>query len=122
MGFANMPRASRIATARVKWNAKYQKKHGIETGPAHGLAAEQQAKIQRLCKRVYRILNMSGYGRIDLRLRDDGQVFVIEANANPNLAYGEDFAESAHAAGITYEKLLLRVLNLGLRYTAPWTL
>jgi D-alanine-D-alanine ligase len=121
MGFTNMPEGiARIATARVKWNAKYQQKHGIETGPARDLAAEQQAKIQRLCKRVYRILNMSGYGRIDLRLREDGQVFVIEANANPNLAYGEDFAESAHAAGITYEKLLLRLLNLGLRYAAPW--
>ncbi|MCA9111753.1 MAG: hypothetical protein KDA52_17500, partial [Planctomycetaceae bacterium] len=99
---------------------KYQRKHGIETGLAKDLTPKQVANIQRLCKRVYRILNMSGYGRIDLRLRPDGQVFVIEANANPNLEYGEDFAESAEAAGYSYEDLIQRILNLGLRYDAAW--
>ena len=80
----------------------------------------KRADIKRLCKRVYRVLNMSGYGRIDLRLREDGEVFVLEANANPNLEYGEDFAESAEAAGISYQELLQRIVNLGRRYQAPW--
>jgi D-alanine-D-alanine ligase len=31
------------------------------------------------------------------------------------LAYGEDFAESAEKRGITYEKLIQRIINLGLR-------
>lgn len=122
MVFDRMPEdIARIATARVKWNAKYQEKHGIDTTAAKGLKREQQTQIQRLCKRVYRILNMSGYGRIDLRLRPDGQVFVIEANANPNLACDEDFAQSAKLAGIPYDSLLQKILNLGLRYKAPWT-
>ncbi len=121
MQFTHMPEdIARIATARVKWNTKYQKKHGIETGLAKDLTPKQVADIQRLCKRVYRVLNMSGYGRIDLRLRPDGQVFVIEANANPNLEFGEDFAESAEAVGYTYEDIIQRILNLGLRYDAAW--
>ncbi len=121
MVFARMPDdIARIATARVKWNTKYQEKHGIDTGAAKDLSTKQEADIQRLCKRVYRALNMSGYGRIDLRMRPDGQVFVIEANANPNLELGEDFAESAHAAGCPYEDLIQRILNLGLRYGAAW--
>ena len=41
---------------------------------------------------------------------------MIEANPNPQLAYGEDFAESARAAGIDYESLLQRILDLGLRF------
>ena len=69
----------------------------------------------------FRLSAESGYGRIDLRMRPDGEVFVIEANANPNLAYGEDFAESADVADIAYEQLLQRILNLGLSYKAPWT-
>lgn len=85
------------------------------------LERELDAKrIARLCKRVYRALDMSGYGRVDLRQREDGQIFVLEANANPNLEYGEDFAESAETAGISYEALLARIINLGLRYQAPW--
>lgn len=121
MTFANMPEnIAKIATSRVKWNAKYQRKHGIQTGLAKNLSPEQTAKIQRLCKRVYRVLHMSGYGRIDLRMREDGQVFVIEANANPNLEYGEDFAESAETTGLEYEHLLQRIINLGLRYEVAW--
>lgn len=121
MFFRNMPDdVAHIATARVKWNARYQKKHGIETGPAHDLPADRTARIQRVCKRVYRALNMSGYARIDLRMNASGQIYVIEANANPNLEYGEDFSESADAAGLSYEDLLTRVMNLGMSYQAPW--
>jgi D-alanine-D-alanine ligase len=109
-----------IATAKVKFDTKYQKKYGIDTRAATDLTPEIQANIERICKRVYRALNMSGYARLDLRLRADGRVFVLEANANPNLAFGEDLAEAAEAAGISYEALLTRIINLGLRYRAPW--
>ena len=63
---------------------------------------------------------MSGYARMDLRMRADGSVFVLEANANPNLTYGEDFAESAEVAGIGYEQLLNRIVQLGLNYRPEW--
>jgi D-alanine-D-alanine ligase len=53
-------------------------------------------------------------------MRDDGKVFLLEANANPDLTYGEDFAESAESAGITYDKLITRILNLGLSYEPEW--
>jgi D-alanine-D-alanine ligase len=121
MVFEKMPDdVARIATARVKWDPKYQKKHGIATSVAKDLPAGIDARISKLCKRVYRALNMSGYARMDLRLRPDGRVYVLEANANPNLEYGEDFAESAEQVSIAYETLLQRIINLGLRYRAPW--
>ena len=53
-------------------------------------------------------------------MREDGRVYVLEADANPNLEYGEDLAEPAEAVGISYETLLQRIINLGLRYQAPW--
>jgi D-alanine-D-alanine ligase len=53
---------------------------------------------------------------MDLRLTDDGRVYLIEANPNPNLSYGEDFAESAEAAGIDYDQLLAKLIGLGVRY------
>ena len=80
------------------------------------------AKIQKLSKRIYRALHMSGYARMDFRVTADERIYVLEANPNPNLSYGEDLAESAHAAGITYEQLIQRILNLGLRYRHAWRL
>ncbi len=121
MDFSRMPDdAARIATAKVKWDLKYRKKYGIDTGPAGDLPPGMELRIAKICKRVYRALNMSGYARMDLRLRSDGRVYFLEANANPDLAYGEDLAESAEIAGVPYDALLQRIINLGLRYRAPW--
>lgn len=114
--FKKMPDdVHRIATERVKWSRKYQKKHGIATGVAT-LPDGMAPKLQHLCKRVYRALELSGYARIDLRLDARGRVFVLEANPNPQIAFGEDFAESAEHAGMSYEALMQRILNLGLRW------
>ena len=59
-------------------------------------------RIQHLAKRVYRALDLTGYARIDLRMDADGRIYVIEANPNPQLAHGEDFAESAKRAKVPY--------------------
>jgi D-alanine-D-alanine ligase len=63
---------------------------------------------------------MCGYARLDLRMRNDGKLFLLEANANPDLTYGEDFAESAESVGIKYDKLISRIVNLGLSYAPEW--
>ena len=116
MSFSKMPENNwKIATERVKWSVKYQKKHGIDTAVA-ALPDDLSAKVQHLAKRVYRALDLSGYARIDLRMKADGELSVIEANPNPQLAHGEDFAESAQRAGVTYAKLIERIIGLGLQW------
>jgi D-alanine-D-alanine ligase len=115
--FTKMPDdVRRIATERVKWSHRYQKKHGIETGEAEDLPEGVASDIRHLAKRVYRTLEMSGYARIDLRLAQDGRPYVLEANPNPQIANGEEFADSAARAGLPYEALIQRILNVGLRW------
>jgi D-alanine-D-alanine ligase len=115
--FKNMPEgAKRIATDRVKWSVKYQKKYGIDSGPTADLSDAKISEIQHVCKRAYRALELSGYARIDLRLDEAGNVWVLEANPNPQIARGEDFAASAEKQNVSYEALLQRIINLGLRW------
>jgi D-alanine-D-alanine ligase len=109
-----------IATRKVKWDRRYQVRHGITTGPALDLPDPVTAELGRLTKRIYRALHLTGYARMDFRLRNDGTIFVLEANANPNLAEGEDLARSAEAAGLGYDDLLTRILSLGIGYQAAW--
>jgi D-alanine-D-alanine ligase len=106
----------KIATYTVKWNEKYRKKYGIDYQFVRNLPSGMPEKIVKLCKRTYRVLGMSGYARIDLRLSDDGKLYVIEANPNAGIASDDDVAFSAEKAGYNYEQLIQRVLNLGLRY------
>jgi D-alanine-D-alanine ligase len=106
-----------IMTDRAKWSTNYQKKYGVMTGSAD-LTPEQAAKLQHLCKRAYRTLDLSGYARLDLRMDGNGRVYVLEANPNPQLAYGEDFAESAEHGGVSYEQLLRKIISNGLSWRA----
>lgn len=123
MLFKNAPAGMpQIATSRVKWDMAYQKKLGIETREAKELDPSTRQRIIKTCKRVYRALSLSGYARMDLRVNEEGEVYVLEANPNPNLSYGEDFAESAERIGIDYEAMLRKIINLGLNYQAEWRL
>jgi D-alanine-D-alanine ligase len=109
-------RQHRIATARVKWSSSYQDKAGIMTGAAEPLPEGVQERIPAMCKRVYRSLQLSGYARIDMRADANGRVWVIEANPNPQIADGEDFARSGDMAGLSYPQLIQRILSTGLRW------
>jgi D-alanine-D-alanine ligase len=117
LSFDGMPEESRkIATERLKWSLSYQKKHRIDSGPVKTLPEKVEARIGEMCKRVYKSLMLSGYGRIDLRLSEAGEPYVLEANPNPQLSADEDFAQSAKAAGIAYDDLVQRIVDLGLRF------
>lgn len=111
-----------IATRKVKWDLEYQQKHGITTGKASDLSDAEHERLGRLSKRIYRALHMSGYARMDFRMRSDGTAYVLEANCNPNLARDEDFADSAECVDVSYEDLLHRIIRLGLGYGAEWRL
>lgn len=109
-----------IMTSRAKWDLAYQKKIGVRTESAKNLPDGVAAQIQRTAKRLYRALGLSGYARVDLRLSEEGHVFVIEANPNPDLCEVEDFAVSAAEAGLPYRKLIQRLVSLGQQYRPAW--
>ena len=121
MDFGTLPDVmAGIATRKVKWDRRYQKKHGIRTGAAKDLPEGLPAYLDKLSKRIYRALSLSGYARMDFRMRPDGSVFVLEANANPNISEREDFADSANAAGVSYGALLEQIIRFGGNYQAAW--
>ncbi len=108
--------AKRIATERVKWSRKYQQKYGITSREADNLPEDKTEEIQNLAKRVYRALGLSGYARIDMRMDAGGQLYILEANPNPQIAEDEDFADSAKKVDYRYKELLQEILNVGLRW------
>ena len=108
------PGSMAIATQRAKHNLEYQERHGISEGPAE-MEPAQRDKLIAVARRIYRILSLDGYARLDFRLRADGTAFFIEANPNPEIARKEEFAQSALKAGLSYEKLVDTIVSLGIR-------
>lgn len=119
--FANLPEGTApIATRRVKWDVKYQKKLGVTADWAKNLPEGVADELARVSRRAYRSLRLSGYARMDFRMDAEGRIFLLEANPNADLTFGEDFAESAEAGGLPYERLIQRIIDLGMAYQADW--
>jgi D-alanine-D-alanine ligase len=60
------------------------------------------------------MLELDGYARVDYRLTAQNQIYLLEANPNPEIAEKEEFASAALAAGLSYRQLLQRLVSLGL--------
>jgi D-alanine-D-alanine ligase len=114
--FGTMPEnATPIATAKVKHDPEYQEKWGIREGVAEDLPPAVTAGVDPIAKRIYRTLELDGYARLDFRLSAAGELYFLEANPNPEIAQGEEFAHAAAHAGVSYPELLHRIIRLGLQ-------
>jgi D-alanine-D-alanine ligase len=108
------PGEALIATERVKHSLQYQQARGVELVFPTDLPEGIPQRLARESRRVYQALHLDGYARIDWRLRDDGGLYFLEANPNPEIARFEEFASAAEAAGLAYEALIQRIVSLGL--------
>lgn len=109
------PNEPKIATYRAKWDEEYRKRWGLQNQFPEDLPPALIAEIEDVCKRIYRLLTIEGYARIDLRLTADNKIYFIEANPNPILAEDEDFAQAAAKAGLPYPQLIDRIISTGMR-------
>jgi D-alanine-D-alanine ligase len=108
------PDEPKIATYKAKWDEAYRQRWGLENRFAEGLEPALVRHIEDVCKRIYHLLTIDGYARLDLRLNAQNELYFIEANPNPVLAPDEDFAQSAMHTGLTYPRLIDRIARLGM--------
>jgi len=109
----------RIAGAEVKWGKGTKAYRDTKSAVAEGLPDETVASLQQTAVAVFQALELRDYARIDMRLRPDGRVAVIEANPNPWLASRAEFAMAGRKAGRTYTQLIGEITEVALaRYGA----
>ncbi|MBC7387047.1 MAG: ATP-grasp domain-containing protein [Cryobacterium sp.] len=101
----------KFASFKAKWDDDYRKKWGIRTATAN-LSEDMIERLEEICKKVYRVLGLCGYGRIDLRITPAGEIFCIEANPNPSIEKDGDFALSAIKSGMSYDEVIQKIINL----------
>ena len=121
LSFEKMPEAARkIATERLKWSLTYQKKHGIVSGPAKGelpdalRQPDRQRSVQAglFVSSAFRVTPGSTSG-----WTPSGEVYVIEANPNPQIARGAKTSPNRPSGPrCSYAELLERIMALGLQW------
>lgn len=103
-----------FTTSKVKLDEAYRKKWAIEFVNAD-LPESTVKRIAGVAKRIYRLLDVRDYGRIDIRLREDGEIYFLEANPNPDISMGDEVAEAASHMGMTYSALIDRIVRIARR-------
>jgi len=115
MKFGELPEDGRIATYKAKWDDNYRERWGIKSVYAGNLPDGLEEEISEVCKRAYRVLDIKSYIRFDIRLTNDGKVYIIEPNANPCIAKIDEVALSAEKVGISYNDLIKRIVEMAVR-------
>lgn len=108
----------RIATQLAKWDVPYRERRGIRNVFARPIARAARERIEEICRTAFRALWLQDYARLDVRLTPEGEVWVLEANANPFISFGHDLANAAEKAGMDYYAFINRIVDEALRRCA----
>ena len=101
----------RIAGAEVKWGKGTRAYRDTKSAVAEDLPEETVSLLQQTAIAVFQALELRDYARIDMRLRPDGRVAVIEANPNPWLASKAEFVMAARKSGRNYTQLIGEIVQ-----------
>ncbi len=115
--FSALPEgAPKIYDRRAKWEPGTKEHTAIKTGVAE-VSDELRARLQKVSLDAYRALRVRDYGRVDLRVADTGEIYVLEVNASCYLEKNDEFAVAAQAAGIGYDELIAKIVELAVART-----
>ena len=104
----------RIAGTDVKWEKDSEGYRKTRSAVVDDLDEKTVAKIQEKAVAAYQALQLRDYGRIDMRLTAKGEIYVLEANPNPWLSSGAEFAMAARESGRTYTDLMRDIVDLAM--------
>ena len=101
----------KVMDSKAKWDEGSKEYKGTKSIIAI-LPDELRARLQKVAVDAYRALRVRDYGRVDLRLTETGEIYVLEVNASCYLEKASEFAMAALASGLDYPRLIERIVNL----------
>ena len=101
----------KVMDSKAKWDERSKEYKGTKSVLAN-VPDELRARLQKVAVDAYRALRVKDYGRVDLRLTDTGEIYVLEVNASCYLEKASEFAMAAAASGLDYPRLIEKIVNL----------
>jgi D-alanine-D-alanine ligase len=113
--FGRMPKGMwRIVTYKSKWETGCDEDVGSAPRCPARIPAAVASQLRRVAVAAWRLVGGSGYGRVDMRIDERGRPWILEVNANPDIAPDAGLARMARVAGIEYGALVRQICELGL--------
>ena len=104
-----------IVGYRAKWDkASFEYHHSPRRFP-QDLTRSLANKMERVALECFHLFMVRDYGRVDLRVDDNGRIYVLEVNANPCLSPDAGFAASAREAGLSYGDMIGMMVDFAMR-------
>ena len=107
--------APRLVTFASKWMEGSAEFRGTPSIAARKTAPGTARAIREAAKGAWKAVGMSGYGRIDIRIAEDGAPRVLDVNPNPDVSPGAGLAKAAERDGLTHEELIAGIVESALR-------
>ncbi|MBE0603159.1 MAG: ATP-grasp domain-containing protein, partial [Deltaproteobacteria bacterium] len=104
----------RLCTYESKWDKTHPSY--VEIAPVCPAEAPRELldRMSRITLECARTFRLTGYARVDFRMDEAGELYVLEVNPNPDISTDAGMARAARAAGLSYPALIREVLRLGL--------
>lgn len=113
--FARMPQGKwRIVTYQSKWATGSEEDLGAAPRCPAKLPAKLATEVRRVALAAWTLIGGSGYGRVDMRIDGEGRPWILEVNANPDIAPDAGLARMAGVAGMPYSALIRDICEQGL--------
>ena len=93
------------------YEAKYLRDDTVYLCPC-GLGAAQEAEMQHLAKQAFALIGGHGWGRVDFLMDEAGRPYLLEVNTSPGMTDHSLVPMAARRAGISFEQLVVKVLEL----------
>jgi D-alanine-D-alanine ligase len=115
LDLSKLPKGTpKIASMDVKFEKDTEAYKLTKSAIAEDLDEETVTKLTETAIKAYRAVKLRDYGRIDMRVSSKGEVYVIEANPNPWLSSGQEFAMAAKKSGLSYTQMIGEIVELAM--------
>lgn len=99
----------KVSDREVKFGSTSDDSPSLEI--AKNLSPELKARIERSALLAYRALKIRDYARVDFRISEKGEAYVLEVNPNPYLEKDSELAMAAEERGLSYTQLIGRIVE-----------
>ena len=110
--FSLPPGLPEIITYEAKWKKDSTYYLGTQPVCPAVISEEEEYTIASVARRAYRLTGCRGYARVDMRMNDRGELFVLEVNPNPDISPDSGAALQAKAAGLDYTAFIGKIVSL----------